>query len=98
LREPTETEVEEIIFGLKNSDALGIDGIILSFLRHCLTDVVPSIVRVVNKFFETSVVPLGMKKSKVVPIYKQLDSNNYRPISVIPVIMKIMEKVEFNWF
>jgi hypothetical protein len=36
LSEITETRVEEIIFRLKNSDALGVDGIRLSLLRHCL--------------------------------------------------------------
>jgi hypothetical protein len=62
LSETTETEVEENIFGLKNCDALGVDERRLSLLRHCLTDVVSSIVRVVNKSFKTSVVLLGMKK------------------------------------
>jgi hypothetical protein len=32
--ETTKTEVEEIIFGLKNSAALGVDRIRLNLLRH----------------------------------------------------------------
>jgi hypothetical protein len=52
LSETTETDVEEVIFGLKNSDALGVDEIRLSLLRHCLTNVVSSIVRVVKSLLK----------------------------------------------
>jgi hypothetical protein len=54
---------------------------------------------VVHKSFETSVVPLGFKISKVFPINKQgdrLDPNNYRPILVVLILIKFMGKVVFK--
>jgi hypothetical protein len=42
-----------------------------------------------------------MKKSSVIPVFKSGDRtnpNNYRPISVIPLVPKIMEKIVFKRF
>jgi len=42
----------------------------------------------------TSIVPTEWKHAKVTPLYKEgdrVDTNNYRPISVLPVVMKIFE-------
>jgi hypothetical protein len=50
-------EIEEVMFDLKNSESTGVDGISLSLLTYCMTDVVPSIVRILNRSFHTEVVP-----------------------------------------
>jgi hypothetical protein len=54
-------EIEEVMFDLKNSEFTGVDGIRLSLLTYCMTDVVPSIVRILNRSFQTAVVPANMK-------------------------------------
>jgi hypothetical protein len=41
------------------------------------------------------------EKSRVIPVFKsdnRADPNNYRPISVIPLVPKIMEKIVFKRF
>ncbi len=51
---------------------------------------------IVNKSMESGVVPDNMKKAKVIPLYKAKSKNefaNYRPISLLPTISKIIEKV-----
>jgi hypothetical protein len=85
-------EIEEVIFDLKNSESTGVDGIRLSLLTYCMTDVVPSIVRILNRSFQTAVVPANIKSGN------RADPNNYRPISVIPLVPKIMEKIVFKRF
>jgi hypothetical protein len=78
-------EIEEVIFDLKNSESMGVDGIRLSLMKHCMADVVPSIVKILYMSFETAVSPANMKKSRVVPVFKsgdRTDPNNYRPIFV----------------
>ena len=47
----------------------------------------------------TGIFPDAFKKSKTVPICKEGDSSlltNYRPISILPTISKIFERVLYN--
>ena len=49
-----------------------------------------------NKSLENGYVPTTFKIAKVTPIFKAKDSQeftNYRPISLLPTISKILEKV-----
>ena len=51
---------------------------------------------IINQSIESGHVPVTMKLAKVVPIYKSKDKqmlNNYRPISLLPIFSKILEKV-----
>ena len=57
----------------------------------------PCSINICRKYlFRPSVFPDGLKIAKVVPVYKSGDKNdikNYRPISLLPVISKIFEKL-----
>jgi len=49
-----------------------------------------------NTSLEQGIVPSGFKQAKVIPIFKKGDSTspgNYRPISLLPVFDKILEKL-----
>ena len=55
----------------------------------------PSIAKLINYSFSESVFPQRWKTAKVFPLFKGGDSenvNNYRPISVLPVLSKVIEK------
>ena len=64
------------------------------------TDVVaPSLTCIFNQSLLTGIYPSDWKLAKVTPIFKtgsKTDLNNYRPISVIPVVAKIFEKIIYG--
>jgi hypothetical protein len=89
-------EIERIITSLKNKRSCGHDGISSQFLKAVKAEISEGIAIVINKSLETGVVPDILKIAKVIPIYKAKDSQqctNYRPISLLPVISKLLGKV-----
>ena len=70
------------------SQAIMIDDI--EFLAEPLT-------HLMNQSIKTGVCPDGSKISRVIPVYKEKGENslydNYRPISLIPALSKIMERL-----
>ena len=51
---------------------------------------------IINQILKTGVFPSQLKIAKVIPIFKKDDNkmfNNYRPISLLPVLSKVVEKV-----
>ena len=52
-----------------------------------------------NKSLEEGVFPKEMKKADTVPLYKSKDKddkNNYRPISLLLTVSKLLEKIMYN--
>ena len=51
---------------------------------------------VVNQAFNTGVFPSKLKLAKVIPLFKKVDKTsleNYRPISLLPCMSKVLEKI-----
>ena len=61
--------------------------------------IIPSLTHIVNLSIGSGCFPDKWKIFKVLPVYKEdikSDPNNYRPISILPIVSKIIEKVIFN--
>ena len=53
-------------------------------------------IKIVNLSFTTGIVPEFFKIAKVIPIFKKDDPLlcvNYRPISILPIFSKIIERI-----
>lgn len=85
-----------IIKSMKNSNSCGCDGIQLQFLKDSLPVVIPYITCILNTSIVTGTFPQQWKEAIIVPILKSGNTDepqNYRPISLLPILSKILEKV-----
>ena len=66
-------------------------------LRKCAATICPSLTLLFKESLESSTVPVDWKKAIIVPVYKGKGDaqhpTNYRPISLIPSIAKVFEKI-----
>ena len=93
------TNAEEVlceITKLKNNKSIGPCSIPLKFLKLFKTTLSEPISLKANIPFSTGTFPSTLKTANVTPIYKKEDHtlcNNYRPISLLSNISKIIEKL-----
>lgn len=90
------SEVDNILTNLKTDSAPGWDNIPIRFLKIARSEVVPILNHLANLCFKKGIFPDALKASIITPIYKSGDRDdigNYRPISVLPAISKVMEKL-----
>ena len=76
--------------------APGPDGLNCEILKKCVLTISEPIALLFTKSLEEGSVPELCKRAAVVPIYKggeRSDPSNYRPISLTPILMKVMEKI-----
>ena len=91
-------EVKKIINGLKNSKSTGTDFIDTWIIKSIVTDVLPAITHIINLSLYQSQFPNIWKQAKVVPLLKSGDTltpKNYRPVALLPILSKVLEKVVF---
>ena len=70
------------------------DDIPLYILKEAASCVIEPLTHIVNLSLKTGIVPSICKRARVAPIHKagdKSDPNNYRPISILPFIGKIIE-------
>jgi hypothetical protein len=93
----TEKEISELIAKSPSKTCI-LDPIPTSLTKQCLSELVPVIAAIANTSLATGSVPGQFKQAVVTPILKKpgLDTNNlknYRPVSNLPYISKILEKI-----
>ena len=92
----TEDYTIKVIDNLENKNSSGHDGISNKLLKTIKGDISQSLTIIINQMLTTGIFPDDFKLSKVIPLFKKGDSSlltNYRPISLLPTISKIFERV-----
>ena len=97
--EVTELEIDNIFNSLTSKPSSGYDNISTRQLKKLKSYLLSPITIIINQMLNTGYYPDNLKIAKVIPIFKKDDPslcNNYRPISLLPAISKIFEKVIFK--
>ena len=89
------SEVEAVIKSLNHVGG-GLDGISTEILHLTYRSILKHLTFFFNLCLQTAVFPDQLKIAIIKPIYKAGDKNvfnNYRPISMLPVLSKVLEKI-----
>ena len=86
----------KLLNGINPTKAAGIDNIAGKFLKEGACVLAAPLTQICNLSISTSIFPKGCKHAKLKPLFKKgstTEPKNYRPISLLPLISKIIEKV-----
>ena len=92
-------EIKIIINNLNNKKGSGYDGITNFLLKNVVNEIISPLTYILNQSLSNGKVPDKMKIAKVVPIFKKGHKeslNNYRPISLLTTISKILERLVYK--
>ena len=90
-------EIKNIIQGMKNKSDLTCYS--TKILKNVVDIVAPVLTVIVNKSLNRGYFPDSQKLARVVAIHKsgpEIEINNYRPVSILPILSKIFERVVHN--
>ena len=94
---PTDvSEVNCLLNEINVNKSTGPDGLHPAVIKSVAQHISPILVHIFNNSMATGIIPKALKVAQITPIYKADDPMefiNYRPISILPVLSKILEKV-----
>ena len=80
---------------LKSGKAVGLDRIPARLLKDSADIVAKPVAFIINTSLRTAQVPSDWKSARVIPLFKKGkadEMDNYRPISILPVLSKVLER------
>ena len=90
-----EFEIKKVVLSIK-SNACGIDNISIQMIKLILDHILPALTHLCNASLLSGIFPTGWKTSIIKPLAKvetPHSLSDLRPISMLPTISKILEKV-----
>jgi hypothetical protein len=95
LEKVTDSQIESCVAGMRGGSAPGFDNVTALMLKTNLRHLLVPLKHIINLSLEHGVFPENFKTAKVIPLFKsgtKSDFNNYRPISLLSVISKVLER------
>ena len=92
-------DVTSVLLGLDTAKASGPDNVSSHVLKQCAHQLAPSLSCLFNLCLASSCFPSQWKQAHVVPVHKKGkrdDVENYRPVSLLSIISKVIERCVFN--
>ena len=92
-------EVCSLLEHLNTNKASGSDGIDAIYLKLGSKAIAPSLSGIFNRSLTTGIFPSEWKIARVTPVFKsgsRSDPANYRPVSLLPIVSKLLEKRVFE--
>ena len=88
-------EVAALCRSLDERKATGHDGLPAVVLKRCADTLAPSLAKLFNVSLSSGTVPSKFKMVNISPLFKGGDvtvASNYRPVSLLPIISRMLEK------
>lgn len=92
-------DVIRIVKSLKNKKSVGYDGISIKVIKFVSDCIAFPLAHIINVSIYSGIFPESLKTVIVKPIFKKNckeDMSNYRPIALIPVFSKLIEKIIYE--
>ena len=93
------TDIINVIRQMKNSSSSGHDGISMTYIKDCATQLAPVLKFIYDKVSLFAIMPHQWKLAKIIPLHKKdkkENPENYRPISLLCSLGKVYEKCLLN--
>ena len=90
------TEVKNIIPELRNDCSNGFDNILVKFLKPVVEEIASPIVHIINSSIDKEIFPDSWRVARVCPVPKivsPVKEKDFRPISILPVLCELYEKI-----
>ena len=95
----TTADIEKEMISLDSNRAIPFNDIPVKILKGCLDLILPPLQVVCNSSFANNKFPNALKLAEVKPSHKKddmTDKGNYRPISILPTVSKIFERIMYK--
>ena len=96
LRNVTYNEVYSTLKSLRNGTSTGVDNIPIKYVKLAINEICSPLTHIINSFISNDKYPTTWKQSRVCPIPKIPNPStptDYRPISILPALSKVYEKL-----